>query len=118
MSAAFNVRAQQFQMALFKVISQHNLDQEPNSKSFLFSLLVVSIEGEIVAGLEFYGYDTHHPFIVRVRSVRTESERHILECETSRPALYEKFFDGTLINNNGVSRQERFSYDHNNRDGV
>ncbi len=101
-------------MAIFKVVSQYEGDQEPDSQNFLFSLLVVPIEGEIVTGLEFYGYDTHHPFVVKVRSVRNEDEKQILECETLRPALYERFFDGVVINSNGVSRKERFSYDHNN----
>lgn len=105
-------------MAIFKVVSQYETDQEPDSQSFLFSLLVVPIEGEVLSGLEFYGFDTHHPFVVKVRSVRNQNEKQVLECETSRPALYDKFFDGVVINSDGVSRKERFFYDHNNRYGV
>lgn len=107
-------RAQVNPVPIFKVIRQHNVEQQVSAKTLTFLLLVSPIEGEIVAGLEFWGYDTHHPFTVSVRSVKAEGLQRLLECETSRSALYDGFFDGTVINSAGASRRERFHYDHNN----
>lgn len=69
-------------MTVFKVVSQYKIDQEPDPQKFLFSLLVVPIDGDVVTGFEFYGYETHHPFVVKVRSVKNQNEKQVLECET------------------------------------
>jgi len=103
-------------MAIFKVLNQRELERKSSAETSTFCLVVVPIDGQIEPGLEFIGYDTHHPFTVVVRSVQEDDATLLLACEATWP-VYEHIFDSAVVNTSGTMRHERFFYDHDNKHG-
>lgn len=99
-------------MAKFRVLSENYSDRPDNVMNSKFVLRVEVLEGQLIPGLNFTAYCTHHPFVVTVLRVLREGSDTFLACETTWP-MYDGFFQDAIINSAGVGRREQFSYAHN-----
>ena len=103
-------------MAIFKILKQRNVGQTATAEPIACVLAVFPIKGEVIVGMEFTVYETHHPFKLKIRSVKRENACVFLECESEWP-LYEGQFVGAVLDSSGVKRGEHYFFDHDDKYG-
>lgn len=103
-------------MAIFKVLTQRNEARGFAGETDICHFTAFLIEGELVKGMEFIAFETHHPVPLKILSVANGQPYLQLTCKVDW-YLYEDQFVGAVFDSSGKKRGVHFFFDHDNKYG-